>query len=298
VQKGGANYTASARECYVSMAIPANVKRLLRQEAGFGCAACGGPVFQYHHIVPRNVDDHNRPEDMVVVCPNHHDECTRGAVTDEEQRTWKANPYNVARGYANGLLKVNQSYCAITCGSCLLVNDGAHVMIDGEQLLGLSLEDGRVQLSMTLYDDQNHVLALIEDNEWLSGDPAVWDLEASYQRLTLRIARGDIRLRLLVDRDPMTLEAQLWRNRYFVRISREGITLNGAEVHAQGLPGSGFQDLGFARAVIEIDTKTGTYHLTPDPRFDRFVMVSAETGLQLLVQTVNALSELRAPPRR
>jgi hypothetical protein len=61
----------------------------------------------------------------------------------------------------------------VVCGSCLLVNDGTHVRVDGEPLLGLVIIEGRSQISVTLYDRDVLVLALIEDNEWLSGD-AIW----------------------------------------------------------------------------------------------------------------------------
>src|SRR5712692_7936645 len=120
--------------------VPEDVKRQLRQQAGFGCVACGLPVFQYHHIIPWEVEQHNRVGDMMVVCPNHHDQCTKGAILEPEQRSWKAKPFNIERGYVDGQLKINQSYCAVACGSCLMVNDGTQVRIDGEPLLSLSLD--------------------------------------------------------------------------------------------------------------------------------------------------------------
>ena len=51
---------------------PEKVKRLLRQEAGFGCASCGHPFLEYHHIIPYEKDQHFRPEDMVCLCGNCH----------------------------------------------------------------------------------------------------------------------------------------------------------------------------------------------------------------------------------
>src|SRR4051794_24329854 len=100
---------------------PADVRRTLRQEAGFGCAKCGSPILEYHHIVPWAEEEHFRPDDMLVLCPNHHDECTKGAATEGEQRAWKQEPFNVTRGYAEGLLKGNDQCVALDCGSCLLV---------------------------------------------------------------------------------------------------------------------------------------------------------------------------------
>ncbi len=277
--------------------IPADVKRTLRKEAGFGCARCGLPIFEYHHIVPRAEEDHNRPEDMVILCPNHHDECTKGAATETEQRAWKARPFNIERGYVEGLLKVNQSYCAVACGSCLMVNDGTQIRIDGEPLLGLSLDGGHVQISLTLHNENDDILVLVQDNEWLSGDPAVWDLEASYQRVTIRREPRDVRLRLRVGADPMSLEAQLWRNGYVVDVRPQGIFVNSKEARAEGVPGSSLAGLCFVDMSLEIDTREPTYKLVPDDRYGKSFIVSRESRLEALVEGVNALSRLRGERR-
>ena len=79
---------------------PDPIKRQLRQEAAFGCCVCGFPILQYHHIVQWKDDQHFRPEDMMVLCPNDHDRATKGAFPEAEQRRWKANPYNKERGLA------------------------------------------------------------------------------------------------------------------------------------------------------------------------------------------------------
>src|SRR5438876_516481 len=94
-------------------AVPAAVKRDLRKEGGFGCCVCGLPVYQYHHIVPWRAEHHARPEDMMVLCPNHHDQATKGAMPEDEQRRYKSSPHNIERGYVDGLLTVNQRYCAV-----------------------------------------------------------------------------------------------------------------------------------------------------------------------------------------
>src|SRR5215469_13568423 len=51
---------------------PASVERQLRQEAGFGCAKCGHPSIEYHHIIPFAEEQHFRPKDMVALCGNCH----------------------------------------------------------------------------------------------------------------------------------------------------------------------------------------------------------------------------------
>ena len=103
-----------------SKPIPARTKRLLRRESGYGCNKCGNPIYQYHHIVPQS----NDIKDLMLLCPNCHTEATLGAMTVEEQRRFKSNPYNVEKGYSNGFLKINQSVPAINIGNIQFINQG------------------------------------------------------------------------------------------------------------------------------------------------------------------------------
>ena len=116
-------------------AIPAGVARQLRQEAGFGCCKCGVPILQYHHIVEWAEDQHYRSEDMMVLCPLHHDQATKGAMPEAEQRVLKTTPFNIERGHARGLLEVKQDYCAADLGSITMVGEGVFLSINRESVL-------------------------------------------------------------------------------------------------------------------------------------------------------------------
>jgi hypothetical protein len=50
------------------------------------------------------------------------------------------------------------------------------ITVDGESLLSLSLAPtGEMQLSVQLHDEFDNALAIIEANEWVSGDPfGIW----------------------------------------------------------------------------------------------------------------------------
>jgi hypothetical protein len=64
------------------------------------------------------VDNHYRPEDMMVLCPNHHVKATKGAMPEAEQRALKANPWNIRHQMAKGPLAVHQDYCAVSLAQC------------------------------------------------------------------------------------------------------------------------------------------------------------------------------------
>src|SRR5215213_8099162 len=120
---------------------PAEATRLLRQEAGYGCCACGHPILQYHHIVPYTDDDpHYRPQDMMVLCPNCHDRATQGVLDERSQRHLKAHPHNIERGLAGGQLTVVQDRPEIVIGESVgMIGEGGLIELDGEALLSLGL---------------------------------------------------------------------------------------------------------------------------------------------------------------
>lgn len=190
--------------------VPAQVARQLRQEAGFGCCVCGNPVFEYHHLVRWADDQHFRAEDMMVLCPNHHDMATKGAMPEAVQREYKSLPRNIRDKRARGKLEVYQDYCAIKLGTMTLVNEGPFLQIDGNDVLVCYLSDRKLELSLKLYDEDDHLLVEIERNEWVSGDPLPWDIQGEYQRLAIREKARKISLSLDLTRTPAELRAQFW----------------------------------------------------------------------------------------
>jgi hypothetical protein len=143
----------------VSRSPPAQVQRILRQEAGFGCCRCGYPFYQYHHIVPWHEGEHYRPEDMMILCPNHHDEITTGKVSQDEQREWKANPINIQEGYASGKLRIDREELAVNLGGNRFVETPVLLRINDEDIITVKhSEQGRLLISMRCYDEQDNLV--------------------------------------------------------------------------------------------------------------------------------------------
>lgn len=79
----------------MSRNIPASVKRELRQEANFGCAICGFPLIEYHHIEYFSDEEHNDPSRMIALCPNHHSAAGPGTegITPDRLYEYKQEPF-------------------------------------------------------------------------------------------------------------------------------------------------------------------------------------------------------------
>jgi hypothetical protein len=225
---------------------PAPVARLLRQEAGFGCCACGIPILQYHHIVEWADDHHFRPEDMMVLCPTHHDQATKGAMSEVEQRALKAAPFNIQHGMTKGMLAVKQNYCAANFGTVTVVGEGPFLRIDGEDMIGFELEDGVLQVSLRLFNESDEVLLEIRRNEWIAGNPLPWDIQADWQKLKLNERARQISLDLDLQAIPLELRGKFWRAGKSVTIDGNGISIDHKAIQ--------FQELAFVGMVLEVDS--------------------------------------------
>ena len=206
---------------------------------------------------------------------------------EDEQRRYKANPFNILRGYTDGLLKINQTYCVVAVGSCELINDAAIVLVGGEPLLSLSIVDQRLAVSVVLYDDQDRLMLLIQDNEWITGDPAVWDLEAAHQRLVIRKRPGDIRLSIDATEEPIKLNASLRRSGHRIDFKPRGIEVNGV------VNNFGIIDMGIVAMRIVVDTSTGIAALERDPRYGKGMFVSRPDRLTRIIEGVQILQRFR-----
>jgi hypothetical protein len=267
-----------------SMLIPAPVKRQLRQEAGFGCCKCGNPIFEYHHIVP----DSENVGDLMILCPICHHEATVKAMTEEEQRFLKLHPHNIERGYAQGKLKISQKWPVVVIGTNQFVGDGNLVLVDEERLLSLQVDtSGRIELSVQLYDPNDQQLALIERNEWISGDPMPWDLESSFQWLRIRNESRHIALEINSRELPIEIRADLWRKGQNFQLGPSQIKFNGII--------QGFQLMNLCLVGIRLvaDTESKQLRLVADPRFGEGALVSWPDPLERIAKGLEAWEKLR-----
>lgn len=267
--------------------IPAPVRRSLRQESGFGCCVCGSPVFEYHHIRDYATAREHDPKHMMTLCPNHHHEATVGALTEAEQRAFKAAPKNISDGYSDGLLRVTEPGIAIRCGSVDLVGKGFKFLVDVEPILALdSDDDGRLLLSLDLYDATDQLLLSISKNEWISGDPIPWDIEFGHRWLRLRRKHREITLEINAVESPVALRGRLVRKGQTFSIDPTGISIDGV------VAGAGFQEIGLVGMQVEVDTTLGTLSFGPESRYAHGMIVSWPDRAERLRKCFEALVRL------
>ncbi|WP_419705338.1 hypothetical protein [Promicromonospora sp. NFX87] len=179
-----------------SRKIPAEVKRAVRQRCGFGCVACGMPLFEYEHMLEFATVQRHVAEEITLLCPDHHAEKTRGGITADLVREWNASPFNLRTEMSKPRpLYFHGNSCIFTLGSISIRNEmeESHphfqaITVDGKELLGFEFDGGRPLLNLSLYDHQDQPLVQVENSELMYRTDQ-WDVEWVGQTLTVRRAQ-------------------------------------------------------------------------------------------------------------
>jgi hypothetical protein len=216
--------------------LDAGTKRRLRQEAGYGCCLCGNPLFEYQHIIEYSEEAHNRFEDMMLLCRDHHFEATKHVLSEAEQRAAKAAPCNIAAGFAKGRLRADPTNRFIAFGGMVYLIGGTDLItIDGERCLRIDWDDdGRLLVSLTVRGAVGSVIAEIVDNEWRTGADLPWDLEFGLNTLTIRSAAGRVDLSIDASKRPVRLTGHLWLSGHELRLTDTKLVWQNFTAHANG----------------------------------------------------------------
>lgn len=238
-------------------ATPELVKRILRKEAGFGCCICGHPILEYHHIIPYSVEKHFRSEDMMVLCPNHHEAATNGGLDLDEQRKAKNKPFNITRGLVNGSLVLRQTNASVSiAGSTVNAGAGIILVIGSSNIIFTRIsEQGTLLLSIKLYSEENSLLAEIIDNDWISYVPLLWDIVFRHQKITIRNKLRDILLQIDCATEPVKIRGRFWGDGAMMTITDTQLTCGDAKMIGGGVMNGEFYIAG---------SKLG-FRLTPRP---------------------------------
>jgi hypothetical protein len=236
---------------------PPKVALHLRQEALFGCCRCGAPFVQYHHIVAWEVEEHFRPEDMMALCPYCHSIATAGAMPVRQQRSYKANPFNVKHGNSSGTLCVNTTQAMIKLASNFFMAKSPFIEIDGEEMLSLIVSDeGAIALSCKIYDQNDDLILELKENEWITGIDTPWDVQYKFNYIKVRSKPRHILLEIDArsDEEPVKMRANMYRHGAFIEMSPSKIGVG-------GLKALQFENCTFLDATFVIDTKAKTWSL-------------------------------------
>jgi hypothetical protein len=171
----------------LSRHIPENVAREVRQRSRFGCVACGGIPYEYHHFDPpfANATDHVA-KGITLLCPTHHAHVTTGLWSDDKIRTHNDNPFNTLQ-HPHFHLECRPPVF-ICLGSLLLYGGSPSIVIEGESVLSVMVDPMEgVLLSAKLYSEDEKLTVDIDRNHLRVIDPR-WDMQLKGPILEIRDA--------------------------------------------------------------------------------------------------------------
>jgi trigger factor len=135
----------------------------------------------------------HQEDEILLLCPHHHAEKTKGLLTDEIIRAANEDPFNLRNGVTTPytLLFAGNDYhfdIGTNTFSGNLDRDGSFVQpvrIDGTPILGVRLEDSHYLLNLYIADESGRIVMTIIDNE-LVFSSWVWDVEFVGRRIIVR----------------------------------------------------------------------------------------------------------------
>lgn len=173
---------------------PAAVARQLRQEAAFGCAECGCPIIEYHHIIEWQEKQHFDAEHMVALCPTHHTQY--GKLSKSKAYEIKRNPFNQRTNRILGYLGGNKIQKTLLLGSNTIERTDHVLTFCNYPIFSYTLVGTEYQLSAYLPDDNFWPEIEVKQNHLTAKTGDFWDIEFKTNWVKFRRKRGDVFLEI------------------------------------------------------------------------------------------------------
>ena len=202
---------------------PSCVERLLRQESGFGCARCGHPYVEYHHIIPYSEDPHFRPEDMVALCGNCHPMVAKWQM--DRQYETKAHPINIKNGNFLGALEFDKRELVFKVGGNWYKNTSVILQFFDRPVISCSISEGQALVSIDLFDQRGRSLLKVVNNNITFRVGDIWDFQYAHNMAIVRYGAREIALRMDFRQADAVIEGKLWFGKTRVSLGKDETTL-------------------------------------------------------------------------
>jgi hypothetical protein len=230
---------------------PADVRRALRKEVGFGCPmpGCGNPYLEYHHFDPPWAQEHHHnPGRMVALCATHH--AKAGALTIEQCRKLKQSASERAESITGRFDWMRRDLVTVA-GSVYYYETPVVLAARGQPLIWFTRDtDGYMLLSLDTPDAHGNQRVSLSENDWtIHGD--LQDVESPPNGSTLKIYYKDgdrlvIRFREWTSDDADKLRR--WHPALLAEVSESGLPVTTVSIYLR-LKGLG----------IDIDSTTSRF---------------------------------------
>lgn len=174
---------------------PEPVKRILREEIGFGCPVygCGQPYLEWHHFDPPwHKRNHHEPRGMIALCREHHIQADNGAFTNEQLHEFKqAGKANWRK--VSGKFNWMRNRLLAVVGGNFYYETPIIFQFRGQPVIWFDRnENGYLLLNVRMLSTSQEPRAYIKRNEWSNVGGEV-DIECppSAKRIKISYPNGD-----------------------------------------------------------------------------------------------------------
>ena len=202
--------------------IPADIKRIIRKKANFGCVICGNPIIEYHHIVPYSEVKNHEVENIVALCPEHHHRVGCSEISQERLNSFIKSPYNARNEKVQKDFMLSKyDEMVFKAGGNMFVRTPNIVVINDFPLIKItSDEEGYAVLDVKFYNRIGILQAEIKENEWIVYKASeMWDISYSPGSLKINKSNRQIFLELRVSESLIELRADLYYDGSILSIS-------------------------------------------------------------------------------
>ena len=170
---------------------PAEARKALRQEVGFGCPVprCRSPFLEYHHFDPEwHLEQHHRQEGLIPLCSTHHAQAE--AFTVDQLRQFKKLAHDHP---APGTFQWLRQELVGVVGSGIYHETPILVAIGNQPLIWFNRDElGHALLNVRMLTASSQARLCIQDNDFvLRGQPTDFESPPSGRLLRIRYDNGD-----------------------------------------------------------------------------------------------------------
>ena len=161
--------------------IPAEIKRTIRQQCGFGCVNCGSPFYDYEHWNPpfEELNDEPSADGITLCCPSCH-RIKGGLLSMEEYMQNIKSPFGLRKGQVSTTWSKGFSP-EIVLGSVKCSGGTRILEIDNNLMMGFlppESEGAPPRLLIRFFDRNGNECFRIDNNECI-GNPTNWDITSN-----------------------------------------------------------------------------------------------------------------------
>ena len=174
---------------------PIEVRRLLRNEVGFGCPVpdCSNPYLEWHHFDPPwREHQHHDPEGMIALCSAHHPQADAGAFTPEQLRSFKLKGRDRMVEVSGKFNWLRNSLLAVVGGN-FYYETLTIFQVQGLPVIWLRRdEEDYLLLNIRMISTSREERLVLEDNFWIiKGTLSDFECPPSGKLIHARYANGD-----------------------------------------------------------------------------------------------------------